>query len=128
PPGAADLPGRDGADDVERPIKDKQQPNHRGQRPEGIDRVGERPDRAHQEQDPSRTCAHRQPTWTEASRNSLNMAARKTTPMRTPTVVIEVSRNRSTTTEMISHAIPVISISHHGPASRHRPARALRRR
>src|SRR5271166_5026246 len=52
PPGAADLPGRDGVDDVERAIKDKQQPNHRGQRPEGIDRVGERPDRAHQEEDP----------------------------------------------------------------------------
>src|SRR6185369_14479535 len=52
PPGAADLPGRDGADDVERAIEDKQQPNHRGQRPEGVDRVGERPDRADQEQDP----------------------------------------------------------------------------
>ena len=31
--------------------------------------------------------------------------------------------NRSTITETISHAIPVSSSTHHGPASRHRRAR-----
>ena len=48
--------------------------------------------------------------------------------MSTPTVVIELSRNRSTITEMISHAMPVTNSSHHGPASRQRPARASRTR
>ncbi len=35
----------------------------------------------------------------------------------------DVTENRNTITETISQAIPVKSNSHHGPASRHRPAR-----
>jgi hypothetical protein len=39
-------------------------------------------------------------------------------------VAADVVVNLSTITEMISHAIPVSSNTHHGPASRHRLARA----
>ena len=38
-------------------------------------------------------------------------------------VATEVILNRSTITEMISHAIPVSSSTHHGPAIRPGPAR-----
>jgi len=38
-------------------------------------------------------------------------------------VAADVVVNRNTITEMISHAIPVSSNTHHGPASRHRRAR-----
>jgi hypothetical protein len=43
-----------------------------------------------------------------------------------PTVLIEAGVNRSTITEMISHAMPVTRNSHHGPAIRHSAASARR--
>jgi hypothetical protein len=68
---------------------------------------------------PSRTCAHCQRCRTAAIRNSFAIAARKITPIKTPMVATDVVLIRSTITEMISHAIPVSSGAHHGPASCH---------
>src|SRR5215831_15669957 len=44
PPGAADFPGHEGGDDVERALEDEQQPQHGGEGPEGAEGVDERPD------------------------------------------------------------------------------------
>jgi len=73
---------------------------------------------------PVRMCARRQCRRTTAGRNSFGIAPRKITPRRTPTAAADVVVNRNTITETISHAIPVSSDSHHGPASRHRRARS----
>ena len=62
---------------------------------------------------PSRTCAHRQCRRMEAIRNSFALAARKTTPIRTPMAATDVTVNRSTISEMISHAIPVSKTTDH---------------
>jgi len=73
---------------------------------------------------PISTRAHRHGDQTDAIKNSLTIAPRKTTPMRIPMANTEVVVNRNTTIEMISHAIPVRRKTHHGPTSRPRPARS----
>jgi len=55
-------------------------------------------------------------------KNSFAIAARKTTPSSTPMAAADVVVNLSTITEMISHAIPVSSNTHHRPAIRYRLA------
>src|SRR5260370_10841901 len=77
---------------------------------------------------PITTCSQRQPERTEAMKNSLIIATRNRTPSRTPTVGTEAGVNRSATKEMMSEARRVSRTIHHGPASRHSPARVLDRR
>src|SRR5271166_851737 len=123
PPGAVDDPGFDRRDEDEGPLQDQQQPDDGGQGPEGAERIDECPDRSGEEDDPHQDMRP-PPVWPHQSeQDSFTIVARKITPRRTPTVAADVTVNRSTITETISHAIPVNSNIHHGPASRHRRAR-----
>ena len=64
---------------------------------------------------PSAVWAHFHARRTTATMNSFSPATMNTIPSNTPTVVIDVTSNRSTMSAMISQAIPVMRKSHQTP-------------